>query len=115
MPQDAGPVALDARAVELKLTEVPDWDADMDVTTLSRVLHFQNFTESMSFVNAVAKLAEAHNHHPDILVSYDTVTLVLMTHSAGGITEKDFLLASLIDQLAEDRGDNGSNEKYLAG
>lgn len=116
MPNDDTiPEALDAHAVELKLTEVPNWDADMDISTLSRVFHYKNFTESMSFVNAVAALAEAQNHHPDILVSYNTVTLVLMTHSAGGVTEKDFLLASLIDKIAEAAEAHDGNDHFLAG
>jgi 4a-hydroxytetrahydrobiopterin dehydratase len=111
---DEIPMALDAAQVEAKLSEIPQWDADMDVSTLSRAFPFRDFTQSMNFTNAVAKLAEELNHHPDILVSYDTVTLVLTTHSAGGITEKDFLLASKIDALPESTGRVAKNEPFLA-
>jgi 4a-hydroxytetrahydrobiopterin dehydratase len=55
------------------------------------------FGEAMAFVNRVAGLAEAINHHPDILVQYDKVTLVLTSHDAGGLTERDFRLARAID------------------
>jgi 4a-hydroxytetrahydrobiopterin dehydratase len=51
----------------------------------------------MAFVNGVAGLAEAMDHHPDILVSYSKVTLTLTSHDAGGLTDKDFRLAGQID------------------
>jgi 4a-hydroxytetrahydrobiopterin dehydratase len=51
-------------------------------------------------VNRVAELAEKANHHPDILINYDKVTFTLITHDAGGITQRDFDLAARIDALA---------------
>lgn len=60
---------------------------------------FADFKEAMSFVNRVADLAEARNHHPDIAVSWNRVTLRLCTHSAGGITAADVELAAAIDSL----------------
>ncbi|HEY7565887.1 MAG TPA: 4a-hydroxytetrahydrobiopterin dehydratase [Acidimicrobiia bacterium] len=57
---------------------------------------FKDFNEAMGFVNRVAMAAEAANHHPDIEVRWNQVRLVLTTHSAGGITEKDFKLATRI-------------------
>ena len=53
----------------------------------------------MGFVQAVAELAEAAQHHPDILIRWNKVTLTLSTHDAGGLTERDFLLAKSIDRL----------------
>ena len=53
----------------------------------------------MAFVNQVAELAESADHHPDILINYKRVTLTLSTHSAGGLTEKDFDLASQIEKI----------------
>ncbi|HLI53511.1 MAG TPA: 4a-hydroxytetrahydrobiopterin dehydratase [Acidimicrobiales bacterium] len=61
---------------------------------------FADFKEAMSFVNRVADLAEARNHHPDIAVSWNRVTLRLSTHSAGGITAADLELAAAIDGIA---------------
>lgn len=55
------------------------------------------FKEAMAFVNRVASLADAADHHPDILVQYDKVTLTLSSHDAGGLTERDFNLAQRID------------------
>jgi len=57
----------------------------------------KDFRAAVNLVNRIADLAEEANHHPDILISYDRVTLTLVTHDAGGITEKDFELAARID------------------
>lgn len=78
---------------------IPDWGIDNDAGCISRTFEFKVFKESMKFVNAVAELAEEQHHHPDITINYNAVTLVLTTHSAGGLTEKDLTLAKAIDQL----------------
>ncbi|MEX0999117.1 MAG: 4a-hydroxytetrahydrobiopterin dehydratase [Thermodesulfobacteriota bacterium] len=61
---------------------------------------FKNFVESMGFVTKVAILAERVDHHPDILIEYSKVTITLSTHSEGGLTEKDFNLASEIQKAS---------------
>jgi 4a-hydroxytetrahydrobiopterin dehydratase len=66
---------------------------------LERTFAFADFVGSMAFVNRVAELAEEANHHPDIAISWNRVTLRLATHSAGAITEKDHALADRIDGL----------------
>jgi 4a-hydroxytetrahydrobiopterin dehydratase len=58
---------------------------------------FGGFTPAMAFVNRVAALAEELDHHPDILIEYDRVTLTLTSHDAGGLTERDFRLAARVD------------------
>lgn len=68
-------------------------------TKLERGFAFKDFKEAMSFVNKVAELAAAANHHPNIIINYNKVRLELSTHAAGGITEKDFDLAKKIDHL----------------
>jgi 4a-hydroxytetrahydrobiopterin dehydratase len=64
-----------------------------------RDFQFKDFSEAIAFVNRVAEVAEAENHHPDIAVSYRKVTLRWTTHSAGGITERDHRLAARCDEL----------------
>lgn len=64
---------------------------------LTKEFEFPSFRDSIVFVNRVASLADTHDHHPDIDVRHDTVTLSLSTHDAGGITEKDLNLAEQID------------------
>ena len=76
-----------------------DWIDSQDA--LERTIEFPSFRDAISFVNRVADLAEEANHHPDIAVSYKTVTLRWTTHSAGGITERDQELAARTDELVE--------------
>jgi 4a-hydroxytetrahydrobiopterin dehydratase len=59
----------------------------------------KDFAEAMVFVNRVAELAESRNHHPDIAISWNKVTLTLSTHDAGGLTQLDLDLATAIDAL----------------
>lgn len=66
---------------------------------IRKTFEHHDFVHAMGFVNSVALLAEKANHHPDIDVRWNKVTLTLSTHSAGGLTEKDFALASQIDKL----------------
>ena len=64
-----------------------------------RVVVKKDFVQAMGFVQSVALLAEKMDHHPDIDIRWNKVTLVLSTHSEGGLTEKDFLLARQINSL----------------
>ena len=66
---------------------------------LERTFTFADFAGSMAFVNRVAEVAEEANHHPDVAISWNRVTLRLATHSAGAITERDHALAARIDAL----------------
>ncbi|MEM1424723.1 MAG: 4a-hydroxytetrahydrobiopterin dehydratase [Planctomycetota bacterium] len=67
---------------------------------IQRTFTHKDFVESMKFVNHVAELAESAQHHPDILIRWNKVTLTLTTHDAGGITDKDFDLAGKADDYA---------------
>ena len=67
---------------------------------LSRTFQFKDFPAAIKFVNAVAELAEKAWHHPDIDIRWNKVTLTLTTHDAGGLTEKDFVLARKFDELS---------------
>jgi 4a-hydroxytetrahydrobiopterin dehydratase len=66
-----------------------------------RVVQFADFASALAYVNSVAAIAEELDHHPDIDIRYDTVTLRSSTHYLGGITENDFQLAGRIDQLED--------------
>lgn len=81
------------------LKQVPDWGESGDA--IQRTYQFPDFVRSMAFVSAVATEAEKAQHHPDILIRYSRVTLTLSTHDAGGITIKDFELATRCDRLAQ--------------
>ncbi len=76
------------------------WTRQGDELVTSVQLH--DFAAALAFVNAVGEAAEAANHHPDIDIRWNTVRLVLSTHSAGGLTLLDLALARVIDQLRPD-------------
>jgi len=83
--------------IKAALPSVPDWKQKGDAIT--RTFQFKDFPAAIKFVNAVAEPAEKANHHPDIDIRWNKVTLVLSTHDAGGLTEKDFNLAKQFDRL----------------
>ncbi len=89
---------LSAAEIKQALTGVPDWRRRGRV--ISRRFEFAGFPDAMKFVNAVARAAEKENHHPDIDIRWNQVTLALSTHDAGGLTEQDFDLARRCDRLA---------------
>jgi 4a-hydroxytetrahydrobiopterin dehydratase len=81
--------------IQKALTTVPEWSEVSEA--IQRTFQLPDFVRSMKFVGQVAEIAEAMNHHPDILIRYNKVTLTLATHDAGGITGKDFEQARKID------------------
>jgi len=74
------------------------WERDGDA--LVHQFEFANFVGSVDFVNRITPIAEEMNHHPDLEISWNKVTVSLSTHSEGGITENDFKLAAKIDSVA---------------
>ena len=85
--------------IKAALPAVPVWTKRS--AEITRTYQFKNFVAALKFVNQVAKLAEAAQHHPDIDIRWNKVTLALTTHSEGGLTEKDFALAARCDALAK--------------
>ncbi|MCW5554458.1 MAG: 4a-hydroxytetrahydrobiopterin dehydratase [Verrucomicrobiae bacterium] len=83
--------------IKRALATVPDWKKAG--ATITRTFQFTDFPAAIKFVNAIARLAEKAWHHPDIDIRWNKVVLTLMTHSEGGLTEKDFQLAQQFDRL----------------
>jgi 4a-hydroxytetrahydrobiopterin dehydratase len=79
------------------LSEVAGWERTG--SEITRTVRLGDFRDAVLYVGAVAHLAQAANHHPDIAISWNQVTLTLSTHSAGGLTEADFALAGQISAL----------------
>ncbi len=79
------------------LADLPGWTRDGEVITCTVTL--ADFRAAMLYTGAVAYLAEQANHHPDLLIQWNRVTLTLSTHSAGGLTTKDLDLARRIAAL----------------
>jgi 4a-hydroxytetrahydrobiopterin dehydratase len=86
--------------VTARLADLPDWtSAESDEPAITATFRLADFAAALAFVNAVGAEAEQRNHHPDIDIRWNTVTLVLSTHSEGGLTEADFDLATVISRL----------------
>jgi 4a-hydroxytetrahydrobiopterin dehydratase len=81
--------------IATRLEKLQGWE--LQGSSIRRTFSFDDFKGSMAFVNRVAELAEAADHHPDIDIRYSKVTLTLSTHEAGGLTERDFALAGQIE------------------
>jgi 4a-hydroxytetrahydrobiopterin dehydratase len=90
---------LNPEQVKGALAESPEWKKQS--AEIRRTFGFKDFAAAMEFVNKVARAAEEMNHHPDIDIRWNKVTLALTTHSAGGLTENDFELARKVDALAK--------------
>jgi 4a-hydroxytetrahydrobiopterin dehydratase len=88
--------------IEKRLTELKGWT--LQDGKLHKEFAFDSFTAAFGFMAQLALVAEKLGHHPDWSNSYNKVTINLTTHSAGGITERDFELAEQADQLAADSG-----------
>lgn len=78
------------------LRELPGWEHTGE--EIARTIRFPSFMDGMQFVNRVAELAEAADHHPDIDIRYRNVCFALVTHDEGGLTEKDVSLARQINE-----------------
>jgi len=86
---------LDDEQVRARMGSLRGWERAG--TEIRKEWIFDSFKAAMAFANRVADLAEAQDHHPDILVQYSRVTLTLTSHDSGGLTERDFKLAAKID------------------
>jgi 4a-hydroxytetrahydrobiopterin dehydratase len=89
--------ALTTKQVNRHLKAVPNWSKRAQ--TILRTFKFEGFLKSMDFVNRIARKAQKANHHPDIEIRFNKVTLKLTTHDEGGITAKDFSLARQCEEV----------------
>jgi len=89
----------EAQAAGLRAQLHPDWQIAADAKRLQRSFKFKDFYRTMSFVNAVAHVANSEDHHPDLQVGYNYCRLTFTTHSIGGLSHNDFICAAKIDRL----------------
>ena len=82
------------------MPQVPEWALVENGHALSRTFAFKDYYRTMSFVNALAHVANAENHHPDLSVHYDRCVVRFSTHDVGGLSENDFICAAKADALA---------------
>jgi 4a-hydroxytetrahydrobiopterin dehydratase len=84
--------------IEERLGGLEGWERDGDA--IRKTFEGEDFMSSVNLVDALAPVAEEMDHHPDLEISWNKVTVILSTHSEGGLTQNDFELASRIDGLA---------------
>jgi 4a-hydroxytetrahydrobiopterin dehydratase len=92
---------LSGQEIDKALEEIPGWRRSSSFTSNSifRVYEFPDFAKAMIFVNKVAEAAEAANHHPDIDIRYNKVTMALTSHDSGGVTARDVKMAKKINEI----------------
>jgi 4a-hydroxytetrahydrobiopterin dehydratase len=90
--------ALSDAEVKGRLSGLDGWELAGDA--IQKQFELEDFSGSVEFVNRITPVANEMNHHPDLAISWNKVTVTLSTHSEGGITENDFELARKIDGLA---------------
>ena len=98
VPCHAGGQALRGDVLDAMLRQTPNWKLVGD-GRIVREFKFADFRRTLAFVNRVAEVAEAEDHHPAIAFTYSTCRIELWTHAVNGLTENDFILAAKIDQL----------------
>ncbi len=98
-PIKAGEIPLAAKEARDLAREVPLWT--LSDKEIKRDFKFKDFRQAIAFANKLADIADAEDHHPDILISYSKVTLTLSTHKINGLSRNDFILAAKIDMLVE--------------
>jgi 4a-hydroxytetrahydrobiopterin dehydratase len=89
---------MSAGQVSLLIGDFPGWDSVAD-KEIVKTFSFENFYETMAFVNALALVAHHQNHHPDLEVGYNKCRVKFSTHSVGGLSENDFICAAKIEAM----------------
>ncbi len=97
---EGGVAPLDRGAAEKLRTELSgEWALNMEAGAIRRAFAFKDFYRTMSFVNALAHIANIEDHHPDLEVGYGHCRVTFSTHSVGGLSENDFICAAKVDAL----------------
>ena len=98
IPCEGGTLPLSEEKAHQLLSELEHgWT--LESGKLAKRFKFHDFREAIEFVNEVANLAEAEGHHPDLTINYNRVRVELSTHSIGGLSDNDFIVAAKIEQL----------------
>lgn len=95
-----GTPPLEGHDLEHMLSHVDGWEAGDG--RISKTFEFENHYQAIAFVNAVAWVSHREDHHPEMVVGYNTVTMRYSTHTVNGISENDFICAAKVDHLVEE-------------
>lgn len=83
------------------MAHIPEWTLSENGKTITRSFPFKDFKSALAFANKIGELVEEEWHHPDIIVAWGRVEVLLTTHSIKGLSENDFIVAAKIDLLQE--------------
>ncbi len=106
------PARLDATAAQALAKSLPGWALTDDGKSISRRFKFPDFEATMAYLNRLAAVANAHDHHPDMKVGYNYCEVLFTTHDAGGLTELDATCARAAQQLADTAASPQAARKY---
>lgn len=98
-PCEGGMPALQKPEAEILMRHVPHWKLSDDGRIISRTFTFDTFAQALARADAIGVIAEAEGHHPDLHVSWGKLSVELSTHSIGGLSQNDFILAAKIDAI----------------
>lgn len=95
--------ALAPNEISQYLNTLLHWATNEHYTEIARTFHFKNYWQTMAFVNFVAWIAHRENHHPKMLVNFNTCEVCYSTHAVSGLTQNDFISAAKINQWVDDQ------------
>lgn len=98
-PCQGGVVRLEEREAREKLSHLPGWE--FNANSIFREFAFENYYQTLSFVNAVAWIAHRQDHHPDITFGYRNCRVTYRTHAIDGLSENDFICAAHVEALTQ--------------
>ena len=81
------------------MKELNDWTLSPDAKQIEKEFTFKNFAEALAFANSIGAIAEEEQHHPELEIGWGKVEVELSTHSIGGLSQNDFILAAKIDSI----------------
>ena len=96
-----GESPLNQAKIKELLSALPGWEAADDGKSIGKIFRFENFYETLGFVNAIGWMANRQDHHPDLEVGYNRCAMRWSTHDVGGLSMNDFVCAAKTEQLAE--------------
>ena len=103
VPCEGGVSSLNLSEIHKYQKKIDGWDVNINekkIYFLEKKFKFQDFANSQSFINKVAKISEKENHHPDILFGWGYAKILITTHAIEGLSQNDFILAAKIDQIS---------------
>lgn len=99
IPRRGAEHRIDAEHAVERVAALPDWALAEDGAAITRTFRFADYYRTLAFVNALAYVAHEQDHHPDLSVHYDRCVVRYSTHDVGGLSENDFICATLADAL----------------